>query len=89
MHTVLCSPKDDDKAGGCGLWQYVLATEDDSVSINTPHTVCRTGADAYIEPKCSYFDCLNSTCTKCKDDVSSEDVKEVDAKPAAIAPEAV
>ena len=33
----------------------------------TPHTICRSGDLAFIEPTCSYWDCDNSDCSKCKE----------------------
>ena len=47
----------------------MISSEDYSVSAFTPHTVCRTGANAFEEPKCSYWDCNNGDCTRCKDKV--------------------
>ena len=60
-----CTPKGTDL--GSGLWQWIITTEDYSVSAFTPHTVCRTGANAYIPPECPFWDCLNGDCSKCRE----------------------
>ena len=71
--TITCTPMVYDDAGilmtgsdaplGSGLWLWVIATEDGSVSAMTPHTVCRYGENAYRPPKCPFWECLNADCT--------------------------
>ena len=65
-HFTTCSSKEGDPDSRTGLWQWVITSEDYSVSAFTPHTVCRTGRNAFTEPECSYWDCNNADCTKCK-----------------------
>ena len=63
-HRTTCTPKDGETRAG--LWQWVISSEDYSVSAYTPHTVCRTGDLAFVEPSCSYWDCDDSQCSRCK-----------------------
>ena len=76
VHKTTCNPSGTNEDGlpvlGSGLWQWVITTEDYSVSAFTPHTVCRTGEDAYKAPKCVFWDCINHDCTKCKGDEEPE-----------------
>ena len=76
VHSTTCTPRGSIEDGtlvlGTGLWQWVITTEDYSVSAFTPHTVCRTGEDAYKAPKCVFWDCINHDCTKCKGDEEPE-----------------
>ena len=63
-HKTTCKTKGDgDRAG---LWQWVVSTEDYSSAAFTPHTICRTGDLAFTEPSCSFWDCDNGDCSKCK-----------------------
>ena len=56
-YTTTCTPMVYDDAGivmtgsdaplGAGFWQWVISTEDYSVTAMTSHTVCRTGVNAF------------------------------------------
>ena len=50
----------------------MITSEDYSTSAYTPHTVCRTGAHAFEEPECSYWDCSNGDCTACKEKIDDK-----------------
>ena len=54
-YETTCMPADG--VAGAGIWQWVIATEDHSVTAFTDHTVCKTGDDAIHPPKCSWWDC--------------------------------
>jgi len=77
VHSTTCTPRgtngDETAVLGCGLWQWVITTEDYSVSAFTPHTVCRAGEDAYKAPKCPFWDCINHDCTRCNGDELPEE----------------
>ena len=76
-YKTTCSPKGEgqDKVYGTGLWQWVITTQDYSVSAFTPHTVCRTGELAYQAPSCVFWDCLNHDCSECKKEPGVADKK--------------
>ena len=63
-HHTTCAPKAGETRAG--LWQWILSSEDFSVQAFTPHTICRSGDLAFVEPTCSYWDCDNADCTACK-----------------------
>ena len=63
-HKTTCTPKKGENRAG--LWQWVISSEDYSVSAFTPHTICRTGDLAFTEPNCSFWDCKNGNCSECK-----------------------
>ena len=50
VHMTTCSSKEGDPDTRTGLWQWVITSEDYSTSAYTPHTVCRTGSNAFSEP---------------------------------------
>ena len=64
--TTTCTVPDG-SAGGAGLWQWVVATEDSQTMSYTQHTVCRTGELWNVEPSCPYFACANADCSECLD----------------------
>ena len=72
IHHTTCTSKPGDPDTRTGLWQWVISSEDYSTSAFTPHTVCRTGAHAFEEPECSYWDCNNGDCTACKDKIDDK-----------------
>ena len=72
IHHTTCTSKPGDPDTRTGLWQWVISSEDYSTSAFTPHTVCRTGAHAFEEPECSYWDCSNGDCTACKDKIDDK-----------------
>ena len=68
-HTTTCGD-DDVKDQMVGLYQWVITNEAGSVNAFTPHTICRTGENAFKAPDCQFWDCLNADCSKCKGDVA-------------------
>jgi len=67
VHETTCTPKDGETRAG--VWQWVITSEDLSVSAFTPHTVCRTGDLANVSPECGFLDCDNADCSKCKEPI--------------------
>ena len=61
IHKTTCTAKEGEAR--TGLWQWVISSEDYSVSAYTPHTICRTGDIAFTEPSCSFWDCVNADCS--------------------------
>lgn len=72
-YTTKCSTEDKN---GAGIWQWVIATEDNEILSFTSHIVCRTGDLHNQEPLCPYYACLNADCSQCNENWEQEAIDE-------------
>lgn len=57
-YKTTCTPLTGDNR--TAIWQWVLATADNSVSAFTNHTICRVGTTAYTPPACPWYACADA-----------------------------
>lgn len=53
---------------GAGLWQWVVSTEDGSITSRHLLSICKTGEGWNKQPKCPIHACVDGKCDNCVSD---------------------